>query len=400
MRAKARKSTSLETRAEAHRFAAAEARNLERIGEQLRKKTFKFAPSKAVLLSKPGKKGKRPVVIAPISSRIVQRALLNIAQAQPQISATLTAGFNFGGVEGPNFGVPAAVRKAQRVALEKPYYIRTDIKSFFVKVPRDAALKKIFDVIADESLQGSFKDATDTELEDCAKFGEDVKLFPIDEEGVAQGSCLSPLLCNLLLSDFDRLMNDRSIVCIRYIDDFILFANDKKSASKALASGRKHLDSLGLDVYDPDSNDPEERRKADQGLVRHGFDFLGCTVQGELTRPTTKNRTRLRDNVKCIFDEALNAMSDPAKAAASRNTYADAIHAASLIIRGWGNTHAFCTDRAMMKSEDGNLNKLFAEFNRHVKLRLRRLSDLDKRRALGLFALQDCNVDIENHHAM
>lgn len=392
VREKARKSTSADTRASAQRFAAAEVRNIERISEQLRSGKFKFAPAKPVLITKAGKKTKRPVVIAPVESRIVQRALLDIIQAQPAIAAVLKAGLNFGGVEGPEFGVPAAVRKAQITAHTKSYYIRTDIKSFFTKVPRAIALEKVLKVVTDGALRECLKNATDTELEDVAHLGDDVRLFPLHDEGVAQGSCLSPLLCNLLLSDFDAAMNGRGVVCIRYIDDFILFATSRKSAFKALAAAREHLQELGLDVYDPESDDEEERRKADHGRVSEGFDFLGCTVRGDVIRPAEKNRDRLRGKVKQIFDDALGAIADPV-AAMTRNTYADAVRTAGLVVRGWGNTHSFCNDRQIMQAEDGNLGTLFDTFNRSAKQRLDRLSHTDRRRALGFFLLQDCNVE-------
>lgn len=394
---KAKKSTSAETRGEAHKFSVHEARNLERIGRQLREGKFRFAPAKGILIAKPGKSAKRPVVVAPVESRIVQRALLDIVQAQPPIKAALTAGFNFGGVEGSDFGVPSAVLKAQKTALLKPYYIRTDIKSFFTKVPREAALNKIFEVVTDEGIRRLLKEATDTELADISRFGDQISLFPIHEEGVAQGSCLSPLLCNLLLSDFDVAMNCRGIVCIRYIDDFILFAGTKKKAFAALKSARHHLKKLGLDVYDPDSEDEAERRKADHGPVKLGFDFLGCTIRDNTVRPTAKNRDRLRENVRRIFDECLGSMADPLSAALTRSTYADAIRAASLVIRGWGNTHSFCNDTQIMQAEDGNLGLIFEEFSKNVKKRIARRNKLDRRRLLGLFLLQDCNVDASHH---
>lgn len=393
VREKARKSTSAETRADAQRFAASEVRNIERIREQLGKGKFKFAPAKPVLIAKPGKKAKRPVVIAPVESRIVQRALLDVIQAQPAIAATLKAGYNFGGVDGHDFGVPAAVRKAQVTAREKSYYIRTDIKSFFTKVPRAIALEKMLEVVADQELRECLKSATDTELQDVLHLGADIHLFPIHDEGVAQGSCLSPLLCNLLLSDFDKAMNDRGVVCIRYIDDFILFSSGRRAAFKALASARKHLQELGLDVYDPESNNQEERRKADHGNVAPGFDFLGCTIRGDVIRPAAKNRDRLREKVQSIFDGALGAMADPVSAAKTRNTYADAIRTAGLIVRGWGNTHSFCTDSQIMKAEDGNLGVLFEKFNQSAKRQLARLDSNDRRRVLGFFLLQDCNVE-------
>lgn len=393
VRKKARKSTSSETRAEADKFSRFEVRNIERISEQLRRGEFKFSPAKAILISKAGKKTKRPVVVAPVESRIVQRALLDVIQVQPAIAKVLHEGFNFGGVEGRDYGVPAAVRKAQRIASEKFYYIRTDIRSFFTKVPRERALDRIYSVVSEQKFRDFLKAATDTELDDIKRLGDDAKLFPIYDEGVAQGSCLSPLLCNLLLSDFDRLLNARGVVCIRYIDDFILLADSKAKAFKALSSARGHLAKLGLDVYDPLSEDEGERRKADHGHTAQGFDFLGCTIKGGAIRPAEKNRKRLRESVQRVFDSALGAMSGPLAGPMAKNTYADAVRTAGLIIRGWGNTHAFCTDRQIMLAEDGNLGLIFDEFNGKVKRRLSKFADLDRRRALGYFLLQDCNVE-------
>lgn len=393
VRAKAKKSGSAEIRAESIRFANFEQRNINRIIEQIRKGKFQFLPAKPILIRKAGKKSKRPVVIAPIESRIVQRALLDVIQSAPGIHALLTEGYNFGGVDGHGFGVPAAVHKASSVAKEKAYYVRTDIKSFFVKVPRKSALDCINRFVLDEPLRDFLKKATDTELIDCERLGDDVRLFPLSDDGVAQGSCLSPLLCNLLLSDFDRKMNGRGVVCIRYIDDFILFAKDKKTARQAMRSAKEYLAFLGLDIYDPMGDSEEDRAKADCGEVSGGFDFLGCTIKGDRITPKKSSMARLREKVKDVFDSSLLAMRQPETIAGKHETYADAVRTAGLIIRSWGETYSFCTDHQALKEEDGNLRIIFQRYNERTKTRLAKVDDLDKRRILGLSLLQDCSID-------
>ena len=95
-------------------------------------------------------------------------------------------------------------------------------------------------------------------------------------------------------------MNDRGIVCIRYIDDFILFGKTEAAAFKALAAGQRHLASLGLDIYEPTSDKPAERAKADHGPVSDGFTFLGCDVKGERVSPSRKSRKKLVEKVEGI----------------------------------------------------------------------------------------------------
>jgi RNA-directed DNA polymerase len=384
---KAKRSRSSDTRSDAERFASNELRNIERIEERLRKGMFRFEPAKPILIAKKGKKDKRPVVVAPIASRIVQRALLDLIQERPEINQRLKAGHNFGGVEGSSFGVPPAIKKALEASKEATYYIRTDIKSFFTAVPRAQALEEITKHIADDRFNKCLVAATDTELQDIGRLGEDVALFPLWDDGVAQGSCLSPLLCNLLLADFDGLMNRRGIVCIRYIDDFILFAKTKTAAFKALAAGSVHLSALGLELYDPQT----DKEKAAHGFVEGGFAFLGCDVKGNMVRPSTKKRTEVKDQISEIFDSALGHLDDPKKAIFSHETYAEAIARASRTIRGWGNTYSFCTDEERMRNLDLELGEIFEKFGKQFRRRILGFAKSDKRRALGLFLLADCN---------
>jgi len=70
-----------------------------------------FLPQKGIILKTSSGK-KRPVVVAPIESRIVQRAILDTVQLIPEIKEKLTSGHNFGAVPGPEFGVPNAIYAA------------------------------------------------------------------------------------------------------------------------------------------------------------------------------------------------------------------------------------------------------------------------------------------------
>ena len=395
VRDKGIKSKSAETRDEINAFSTEAARRLRKIATQLKAGKFQFVPAKGILIKKKAKSSKRPVVVAPIESRIVQRAILDVLQAVPAIKSILHEGYNFGGVEGTEFGVPAAVAKAVISSKKTDYFIRTDIKSFFVDIPRSIALDRILKHSNDPLFDALLHSAAKTELRDVQNYEEEERaLFPLWEDGVAQGSCLSPLLCNFLLSEFDRQMNARDIVCIRYIDDFILFAKSESAARAALAGAMKLLGALGLDAYDPFSGRVEDAEKAEHGRTdTNEITFLGCELRRDRVRPSRANQVRLRKKIDDLFSASLKAASNPSAAVKSENNYADAIRIASETVKGWGNTYSFCSDDNLMKNLDLELANIFDDFNKEMRARIARMSPIDKRRALGFFALEDCNRD-------
>lgn len=206
---------------------------------------------------------------------------------------------------------------------------------------------------------------------------------------MAQGSALSPLLCNLLLEDFDEQMNDRGIACVRYIDDFILFAPNRKKAFRALASASRNLQALNLDCYDPQDR-PD---KAENGLTGERFHFLGCEIAPKYIRPSRESRTRLLERIQNIVINALAASGDPLESIRGRKTYVDSLHTIGNVIRGWGNTYSFCTDNRLMADIDRLIDVKLADFRVRFASVVSKRSSQDKRRLTGVFLLSDCKQD-------
>lgn len=375
------------TAADAKEFGRDVHTHLRRIAAQLRDGRFLFRPQRGVLISKKGKSSKRPIVVAPIESRIVQRVILDAVHRLPAIDRQLKSGFNFGGVPGSDYGVPRAIVKTHAAIQDRPYFIRTDIKSFFMHVPRDRAVQLVLDEITDPDFRRLFVEATNTEIDDAQGFGNDARLFPIHDEGVAQGSCLSPLLCNLLLSDFDNLMNDRGIVTIRYIDDFLVLASTRAKAFRAFDSARQYLRGLGLDVYDPRT--PDDAAKSDAGECRAGVPFLGCQVFPDRVRPSRDKTRELKARIRETCGGSLSALASPEMAVRQHLTYAETIDRISRMVRGWANTMAFCTDDRVMNDLDREITAIIEQYGKGVATRVRALSPLNRRRVLGVFAIAD-----------
>lgn len=146
--------------------------HLERIYRQLLKVKFKFLPAQGILIPRKGK-SPRPIVKSPIPDRIVQRSILEVLQSDPAIEPYYQNPASFGGIRGKRLGVPGAV-KAVYGAIKfdgAKFFIKSDIDSFFTKIPRSTVLAKISSVIQDSKFQYLLEKATHVELDNLASLG-------------------------------------------------------------------------------------------------------------------------------------------------------------------------------------------------------------------------------------
>jgi hypothetical protein len=211
--------------------------------------------------------------------------------------------------------------------------------------------------LSDEDFINLIKAATDVELANREALGEDIKYFPSSDHGLAQGACLSPLLCNLVLEEFDGKMNSCGTRCIRYVDDFVLFAKDRKHARAAFAIGLAILAKLGLSAYDP-RIDPQ---KAEEGSTNRRLTFLGCDLVRDTVSPSLKNRRKILQKVDTLIGAkditVLSTMNDVGRT-----------------VLGWGNTFGFCNDEHIF----GNLDReIGSRIRQWLWRRLRATNKLD-----------------------
>lgn len=318
-------SASPAVRAEARRFAAGEARHLAQIAADLAADRFAFGPALGVAKPRPGKRP-RPIVIAPIESRVVTRALLDVLAAIPEVS-DLAGGAptSFGGL--PGRGVPAAMAAATAaVRGGATFYVRSDIADFYRAIPRDRAVAALAAAAGDERIARLVDRATAVELSNLADLGADADLFPGERRGVAQGNALSTLLANVLLRGFDEALNGRGVTCLRYVDDVLLLGSRASCVKKAFASGARLLGELGLRLYDP-AADPA---KAAMGHASAGVAWLGCEIAGGAARPSVEAR------------RALIARVDRLLAGVDRGGLSAALSAVDQSLRAFRAGYAFC----------------------------------------------------------
>ena len=155
IRSKALRSSDPRTRAAANIIDENPYGALLALQRQLRSGTFRFEPQKGVLKVRNGKK-RRPLVIPPITNRIVQRAILDTLQSNKpsirkrlgSIPDVLYTPTSVGGI--PEKGSTDAVRLIRHsIATGATHYVRSDIKDFFTHVNTDQLIATMEDVTGD-----------------------------------------------------------------------------------------------------------------------------------------------------------------------------------------------------------------------------------------------------------
>ncbi|ACK51083.1 RNA-directed DNA polymerase (Reverse transcriptase) [Methylocella silvestris BL2] len=384
-------SKSIETRREVEAFEANSQSNLKRIADQLLHRKFIFPAAKGVPIQKAkGKRGDiRPLVVAKVEARIVQRAIHDVLIEVPSIRRYVRTPYSFGGVRKEKddsvSAVPAAIDAAMAAIGDGfSYYIRSDITAFFTKIPKSAVAALVSDAVGHQSeFMDLFRRAIHVELENMARLARTVNAFPIYDIGVAQGNSLSPLLGNILLYDFDQQMNGNpDAVCLRYIDDFIIFAKTQQLAENMFQKAIHILASHGMSVA---------KHKTVKGLVRDKFEFLGIEFANGLLRPCSASRHRMILSIDKILISSRDALRG-FKKTGELNRQCSFLHTllkVSGIVQGWGAHYWFCKDRSCFDEMDKRIGTMISRYFGVVRDEREGCTNLQKWQMLGLTPLSN-----------
>ncbi|HEY6464783.1 MAG TPA: reverse transcriptase domain-containing protein [Candidatus Acidoferrales bacterium] len=375
-----RSSKSRQTREEIEEFSSKAESHLTRIQRKLSRNAFNFAPATGVEIRKKNNDGIRPLVVAPIESRIVQRAIHDVLLEVPAILKLAENPHSFGGVrkqQGKGRGaVPAAIEAVVEViGSGASYVIRSDIASFFTKIPKSAVTNIVSEATSDAPFVELFRQAIEVELSNMAALRYSAA-FPIHEIGVAQGNSLSPLLGNLLLSDFDREMNCGASPCVRYIDDFLILGHDRPSAERQFAKAKRLLAQHGMEV-----NNKTLRRD-----IREGFTFLGIEIVNGAIRPSRQSRQRLLESIHDLLDESIRALREFRKTGklSPRTSFLETLFEIRGMMSGWGHHYSFCNEKNIFVQMDEDIDRKLREYFGLYGDIARQSNSGNRRRLLGI----------------
>jgi RNA-directed DNA polymerase len=399
VRPRLERSKDEKTRSDTASFGANVQRSIAQLQSGLRNRTFSFEPQKGILKHRKAEVGAlqklpRPIVIAPARSRIVQRAVLDVCQSDESrivkklgsLVEVVRRPTSVGGL--PDRGVPEAItliRKA--IQSDATWFVRSDLKNFFQDVPKESVSQFLNRNVSGPLFNQLFMEALKTELANEGEVRELMHLFPTGLIGVPQGSALSALCANIVLSDFDVEFNRRGIVTVRYLDDFVMLGKGKRAVESAYKAGEKLLKKHGFECHDPFD---AKSKKAAAGPISEGFDFLSLRISPESIVPTRSACADFLEDLNEVIQAAKSDIQqgggDPRR---SEPRYVQALVLLDKKVRGWGDAFRPSTDRLIFAQLDEKVGALLDHFALWYERRVKSLDARQRRRSLGVALLVD-----------
>ncbi|MBS0533841.1 MAG: RNA-dependent DNA polymerase [Proteobacteria bacterium] len=386
----ARTSKSDDVKKEIALFKEDSSTRLRSLCGKLSRGTFRFPPAKGVPIPKKGNDGRpdpknfRPIVLADVESRIIQRSILEALLTVPKLATYVHTPYSFGGIrkkaEGDLAAVPAAIKMAlDHIGSGANFVISADISKFFTRIPKSIVTPVIAQAVDDPQFMGLFEDAISVELSNIAELREKADAFPIYDIGVAQGNSLSPLLGNILLAEFDLEMNKGDCKCIRYIDDVLIFAPSKKAAGARFRLAEKHLKKFNMKFG------AEKSLREPQSVLRP-FEFLGIEFSNGLLRPAPKAQMRFLASIRGVLETGAKALRSRRAGVAIKKEQSllAVLRRVDGMAQGWGKHYRFCNDGLVLEKIDQKISDLIRAYLGLYRSVAGPMSDAGKREVLGV----------------
>ena len=161
-------------------------------------------------------------------------------------------------------GIHKAVKRAEKFARANGggYYLQLDIKNFFYSIDKNILFKKLFDGVQKSNYDKEAKQKINW-LSNIIIYNDVTKnyVFRGDSErlknipphktlfktpkhlGLPIGNLTSQFFANLYMNDFDHFVKRelKQKYYIRYVDDFVIFGDDKKELSQTKQKIEEYL---------------------------------------------------------------------------------------------------------------------------------------------------------------
>lgn len=175
--------------------------------------------------------GKRLLGVPTVIDRMVQQAIVQVLQ--PIFEATFSdSSFGFR----PKRSAQQAIKKAKEY-YEQGYsnVVDIDLARYFDTVNHDLLIRMVRKHVKDERVITLIRKF----LRSGVLAGG---LVSPTEEGTPQGGNLSPLLSNIYLTSFDRLLESRNHRFVRYADDCNIYVKSRRAAARVMAGCVRFLE--------------------------------------------------------------------------------------------------------------------------------------------------------------
>ena len=257
--------------------------NLCRLQSELREGLYQPAGYRTFWIHDPKP---RLISAAPFRDRVVHHALTRVLE--PCFERRFTA-FSFASRQG--YGQHRALALARDAVANHPYVLKGDIQSYFPSIDHPILgdlLRRVIKCAPTLQLAHRIIAGSNPQVESVAYFPGDDLFTPFQRRrGLPIGNQTSQFFANVYLNPFDHfvLRELRPALYVRYVDDFLLFGDDRCALLCMAQQARAFLETLRLRV--------NPRKFQVQGTA-DGVTFLGWRLRPGLARLVRANVVRAR----------------------------------------------------------------------------------------------------------
>jgi RNA-directed DNA polymerase len=172
-----------------------------------------------------------------------------------------------------NKGTHAGMRRASEFAQKYKYALKCDVRRYFPSIDHGVLMKLIGRVIKDARTKDLIRNVLRSHADGVETEWVGEGLFDVQRRsrGLPIGNLTSQFLANVYLNALDQFVKHelRCVGYVRYVDDFLLFADSREQLRQWGARVREKLTELGLTIH------PDKYRL---GPTDRGVDFCGFVV--------------------------------------------------------------------------------------------------------------------------
>jgi RNA-directed DNA polymerase len=294
--------------------------HLEGLHDRVQRGAYRALPGRRVYIPKPDG-GQRPLVVAALEDKIVQRAVTTLLNGIYEVDFL---GFSYG--FRPGRGAHDAL-DALTVGIgsrKVNFILDADIRSFFDEVSKYWLIRFVEHRIGDKRIIRLIQKWL------MAGILED-GIVAVSDKGTGQGAVISPLLANIYLHYALDLWAERwrqreatgDMIIVRYADDIIVGFEYEADARRFLEAMRERLGKFALSLHPDKTRLIEFGRHAAANRERRGlgkpetFNFLGFTFicgksrQGKFLIKRKTRRDRMRAKLQAIKQELRRRRHQP-----------------------------------------------------------------------------------------
>lgn len=234
----------------------------------------------------------RVVAAAPFRDRVVHHAIVRVMQ--PLFERRFIED-SF--ASRPGKGTHAAMRRASQFAGSFSYALKCDVQKYFPSIDHGVLMSLVARVIGDQRLLALISRVVDTHHDSVRHVwpvGGDLFDVQIHKCGLPIGNLTSQFLANVYLDSLDQFIKHELRVkgYVRYLDDFLIFGNDRQLLKEQGQRVKEKLSLLQLRMH------PDKYRLIP---TRCGVDFVGFVVY-------SNGRVRVRAATARRFQDRFHKM--------------------------------------------------------------------------------------------